>query len=67
MFIYFSSRFDILCDRMPTLVHVSTLVGDPLVVDQVYRSCVITLVNCNTLVDMIILNMVNFDFISGMD
>ncbi|MCF8701934.1 hypothetical protein L3054_11165, partial [Corynebacterium sp. MC-10] len=64
---YFSSEFNLLCDRMPIPIHVSTLVGEPLVVDRVYRSCLVSLSGYDTWVDMIILDMVDFDVILGMD
>lgn len=52
---------------MPMLMDVSTLVGDPLVVDQVYQSRLVTLDRYDTWVDMIIINMLDFDVILGMD
>lgn len=64
---YFSLGFDISCDRISILIHVSTLVGQPLVVDRVYRSCLMSLIGYKTSVDMIISNMVDFDVILGMD
>ncbi|WP_368738576.1 hypothetical protein [Corynebacterium parakroppenstedtii] len=64
---YFSSDFDLLCDCMPIPIHVSTPVGEPLVVDRVYRSCLVSLAGYDTWVDMIILEMVDFDAILGMD
>ena len=41
--------------------------GKPLVVDRVYRSCLVSLVGYDTWVDLIILWMVEFDVILGMD
>ncbi|KAF3645078.1 hypothetical protein FXO37_21138 [Capsicum annuum] len=41
--------------------------GNSLVVDWVHRSCVVTFVECETLVDLIVLDMVDFDFILGID
>ncbi|XP_055824467.1 uncharacterized protein LOC129892996 [Solanum dulcamara] len=64
---YFASNFDLTCDRMSVPVHVSTPVGEPLVVDRVYRSCLVSLAGYDTWVDMIILGMVDFDVILGMD
>lgn len=64
---YFSLGFDIPYDRISVLVHVSTLVGQALVIDQVYRSCLMSLVGYKTSMDMIISNMVDFDVILGMD
>ena len=41
--------------------------GKPLVVDRVYRSCLVSLAGYDTWVDLIILGMVDFDVILGMD
>uniref|UniRef100_A0A0V0GST8 Putative ovule protein n=1 Tax=Solanum chacoense TaxID=4108 RepID=A0A0V0GST8_SOLCH len=49
------------------LVHVSTPVGESLVVDQILRSCLVTIQGCDTRVDLILLDMVDFDVILGMD
>ncbi|XP_023773747.1 uncharacterized protein LOC111922420, partial [Cyanistes caeruleus] len=48
-------------------VHVSTPVGDTVVVDRVYRSCVVTIGGLETRVDLLLLSMVDFDVILGMD
>ncbi|XP_069145596.1 uncharacterized protein [Solanum lycopersicum] len=52
---------------MTVPIRVSTPVGKPLVVDRVYRSCLISLVGYDTWVDLIILGMLDFDVILGMD
>ena len=46
---------------------VSTLIGDSLVVDQFYRSCVVTINDVDTYADLIFLDMMDFDVILGMD
>ena len=51
---YFSIEFDMICDNMSVPIRVSTPVGKPLVVDQVYQSCVISLAGYDTWVDLII-------------
>ena len=56
-----------ICDSMTVPIHVYTPVGKPLVVDRVYRSCLISLGGYETWVDLIILGMVDFDVILGMD
>lgn len=63
---YFFSRFNLLCDHKPILIHVSIPVGETLVVDRVYRSFLVSLVGYDTWVDIIILEMVHFDTISEM-
>ena len=45
---------------------VSTPVGQSVIVEKVYRSCLVTFVGSNTYVDLIILEMVDFDVILGM-
>ena len=52
---YFSIEFDMICDNMSVPIRVSTPVGEPLVVDQVYRSYIISMAGYNTWVDLIIL------------
>ena len=47
-------------------IRVSTPVGESVIVDKVYRSCLVTFVGSNTYVDLIILEMVDFDVILGM-
>lgn len=43
--IYFASSLDKLCESLDFPVYVSTPVGDAVVVDQVYRSCIVTLMS----------------------
>ena len=64
---YFAAKFDMICDSMTVPIHVSTPVGKPFVVDRVYRSCLISFAGYDTWVDLIILGMVDFDVILGMD
>ena len=45
---------------------VSTLVDESVIVEKVYRSCLVTFVGRNTHVDLVILEMVDFDVILGM-
>ena len=47
-------------------IRVSTPVGESVIVEKVYRSCLVTFVGSNTHVDLIILDMVDFDVILGM-
>ena len=44
---------------------VSTTVGESVIVKKLYRSCLVTFVGSNTYVDLIILEMVDFDVILG--
>ena len=47
-------------------IRVSTLVGESVIVERVYRSCLVTFEGSNTYVDLVILEMVDFDVILGM-
>ena len=47
-------------------IRVSTPVGESVIVEKVYRSCLVTFVGRNTHVDLVILEMVDFDVILGM-
>ena len=64
---YFAAEFDMLCDSMAVPIRVSTPVVKPLVVDQVYRSCLLSFAGYDTWVYLIILGIVEFDVILGMD
>ena len=48
-------------------VHVSTPVGDTIVMDHMYRSCAVIIGGLETRVDLLLLSMVDFDIILGMD
>ena len=69
-FSYVSSSFatgrDLYCDLLDMLIRVSTPVGESVIVEKVYRSCLVTFVGSNTHVDLVILEMVDFDVILGM-
>ena len=47
-------------------IRVSTPVGESMIVEKVYRSGLVTFVWSNTYVDLVILEMVDFDVILGM-
>ena len=47
-------------------IRVSTPVGESVIVEKVYRSCLVSFLGRNTYVDFIILEMVEFDFFKGM-
>ncbi|XP_070003258.1 uncharacterized protein [Nicotiana sylvestris] len=48
-------------------VHVSTPVGDSVVVDRIYQSCGITFCGFETSADLLLLDMIDFEIILGMD
>ncbi|XP_070020447.1 uncharacterized protein [Nicotiana sylvestris] len=50
-----------------TPVHVSTPMGNSVVVDWIYRSCVVTLCGFETIADLMLLDMIDFEIIMGMD
>ncbi|XP_070021925.1 uncharacterized protein [Nicotiana sylvestris] len=68
---YVSSLFahflDIPRESLGTSVYVSTLVGDFVVVDRIYQSCVVTLCGYKTRVDLSLLDMIDFEVFLGMD
>jgi len=54
-------------ESLVSSVHVSTIVGDTIVVDRVYKFCVVTIGGLETRVDLLLRCMVDFDVILGMD
>ncbi|XP_070035041.1 uncharacterized protein [Nicotiana tomentosiformis] len=54
-------------DSLSSPVYVSTPVRDSIVVDSVYRSCLVVLGGFETRADLLLLSMVYFDIILGMD
>ncbi|XP_070028622.1 uncharacterized protein [Nicotiana sylvestris] len=54
-------------DSLSDPIYVSTLVGDLIVVDQVRCSCIVVIGGIESRVDLLLLNMVDFDVILGMD
>ena len=69
-FSYVSSSFaaglDLYCDLLDIHIRVSTPVGGSVIVEKVYRSCLVNFVGSDTHVDLIILEMTDFDVIMGM-
>ncbi|XP_070013295.1 uncharacterized protein [Nicotiana sylvestris] len=68
---YVSSQFshfmDIPRETLDTHVHMSTPMGNSVVVDQIYRSCVVTFYGFKTRVDLLLLDITDFEVILGMD
>ena len=62
----FATGFDLHCDLLDMPIRVSTLMGESVIVEKVYRSCLVTFVGSNNQVDLVILEMVDFDVILGM-
>ncbi|XP_070014467.1 uncharacterized protein [Nicotiana sylvestris] len=64
---YFVSYLVVPRDSLSPPVYVSMPVGDSIIVDHVYRLCVVTIGSLETSVDLILLDMVDFDVILDMD
>ncbi|XP_070018815.1 uncharacterized protein [Nicotiana sylvestris] len=68
---YVSSLFayvlDIPRESLGTPIYVSTPVSDYVIVDQIYRSCVVTFCGYETRADLLLLDMTDFEVILGMD
>ncbi|XP_070039670.1 uncharacterized protein [Nicotiana tomentosiformis] len=64
---FFTHFLDMPRKSLVSSVHVSTPVGDTIVVDRVYRSCVVSIEGLETQKDLLLLSMVDFDVILGMD
>ncbi|XP_070020714.1 uncharacterized protein [Nicotiana sylvestris] len=54
-------------EPLGTPIYVSTLVGDYVVVDRICQSCVVTLCGFETRVDLMLLDIIDFEIILGMD
>ncbi|XP_070017129.1 uncharacterized protein [Nicotiana sylvestris] len=68
---YVSSLFShflvIPSEPLGTHVHVSTHVCESVVVDRIYGSCMVTFCGFETRVDLLLLDMIDFEVILGMD
>ncbi|XP_070045699.1 uncharacterized protein [Nicotiana tomentosiformis] len=64
---YFASYLGVFRDSLSSPVYVSTPVGDSIVVDCVYRSFLIVRSGFETRADLLLLSMVDFNVIFGMD
>ncbi|XP_070020566.1 uncharacterized protein [Nicotiana sylvestris] len=58
---------DIPRESLGTPIYVSILVGDSVAVDRIYWSCVVTFYGYETRVDLLLLDMIDFEVILGMD
>lgn len=65
--LYFVSSFDSNSEAPTMPIYVSTPIRYSLVLDQVHRSCVETFAGCKTWIGLIILDMVEFDVLLGLD
>ncbi|XP_070050863.1 uncharacterized protein [Nicotiana tomentosiformis] len=63
----FSHFLDIIRESLGTPIYVSTHVGDSVVMDRIYRSCIVTFYGYETRADLLLLVMTNFEVILGMD
>ncbi|KAH0688918.1 hypothetical protein KY289_016276 [Solanum tuberosum] len=64
---YVVNNFDVLPEKLCEPFCVSTPIEESILVEQVYRDCVISINHKNTMADLIELDMVDFDVILGMD
>ncbi|XP_070037055.1 uncharacterized protein [Nicotiana tomentosiformis] len=63
----FSHFLDIPRESLGTSIYVSTLMGNILVVDRIYWSCVVIFCGYETRADLLLLDMIDFEVILGMD
>ncbi|KAH0758098.1 hypothetical protein KY290_021591 [Solanum tuberosum] len=64
---YVVMNFDVLTEKLCEPFSVSTLVGESILAKRVYHDCDISINHKNTMVDLVELDMVDFDVILGMD
>lgn len=67
VFMYYVSWLGITPEPLSFFIRVSIPLRDSLVVDHVCKGCVITLQGFDTWVDLILLDMLDFDLILGID
>ncbi|XP_070013373.1 uncharacterized protein [Nicotiana sylvestris] len=64
---YFASYLGVSRDSLSSPVYVSKHVGDSIIIDRVYRSCLVVISGFETRADLLLPSMVDFDIILGMD
>ena len=64
---YFANKFDVLLEKLYELFCVSTLVGESILAERVYRDCLVSINHKDTMADLVELDMVDFDVVLGMD
>ncbi|XP_070050627.1 uncharacterized protein [Nicotiana tomentosiformis] len=64
---YFALYLDVSRNSLSSPVYVSMLVGDSIIMDRVYRSCLVVIGGFETRVHLLLLSIVDFDVILGMD
>lgn len=66
VFSSFAIGLNLHCELLDMPIRVSTPVGESVIVEKVYRSCLVNFEGSNTYVDLVIFEMVDFDVILGM-
>ncbi|KAH0733004.1 hypothetical protein KY289_004192 [Solanum tuberosum] len=64
---YVAMNLDVLPEKLCEPCSVSTPIGESILAERVYHDCTISVNHNNTMVDLVELEMVDFDVISGMD
>ncbi|XP_070039101.1 uncharacterized protein [Nicotiana tomentosiformis] len=64
---FIAGKLDMRSELLPQPVEVSTLVGDSIIANHVYRDCTVLINDRPTSVDLVELVMLDFDVIIGMD
>ncbi|XP_070039952.1 uncharacterized protein [Nicotiana tomentosiformis] len=64
---YFARYLGVSYDSLSSFVYESTPVGESIILDHVYWSCLIVISDFETRADLLLLSMVDFDIILGMD
>ena len=67
VFLYFASLFSEPPTKLASSFWVGTSMGQSLIVQVVFRSCVVSVCGINTLVDLMLLEMIDFIIILGMN
>ena len=64
---YVSNQFELLPEKICEPFCVSTPIGEPILAERVYRNCLISIKQNNIMVDLVELDLVDFDVILCID
>lgn len=67
MSLYFAFGLSMSCELLDILVYAPTPIGDAIMVDRAYQSCLVSIHRCDTTIDLLLLDTVDFEVIIYVD